>query len=648
MQAAMAHGAHAAMSGLPLNDPALQEALMMQQQQQHHDFDHQWAQDFVLHGHRHDAAMEAALAQHFEAAQHEQMMEAAMSEAAQRQAADWAAKFAASEEQANAAECSCAWVDQLQQQQAESGESWAEQFNRDGVQVFTCEGEPLKSVEEKTRESQFYGFMKQIADGEVEIVEPAKNAAAGSSGAVADPVKEAMDGMSAEFLNELANAAKPTSADEEEAAKNLRDYLAGEHDEGDVDDDEAAWMKGEADGAAESNEAWVKQYEAYKAQMEGHEGNMDEEAMQRAFDQDGDWLKEYQEMSKKMQAAQENCDYPFEENNPFLFHDRPMEEAVELIAMGTLSDAVLALEAACQKDPDNVQAWFKLGTTQAENEKDELAIRALNKARHLAPTNLDVYQALAVSHTNESNFTQALQSMRSWIVNHPAYASLPAAVKADAGAALMAPEDDDTYSSAFLAVSPTEHREVILLYQAAHEINPRDLDVVVGLGVLKHLGHDYDAASEYFRQAVAIRPDDPKLWNKLGATLANGQRNREAIAAYERALDINPGYVRSRYNMGIALSNLGEHKQAARHFLRAILMQEGSIRKPVGGAAGAAAEGFGPSSGGVGAGCPHRSTREIWDILRMSLNLMERPDLVEKSWNHDAMTFAEEFGIDDF
>ncbi|PWY89286.1 hypothetical protein BO70DRAFT_369026 [Aspergillus heteromorphus CBS 117.55] len=275
-------------------------------------------------------------------------------------------------------------------------------------------------------------------------------------------------------------------------------------------------------------------------------------------------------------------DYMFEEDNVFRNVTNPFEEGVKIMREGgNLSLAALAFEAAVQKDPQHVQAWTMLGSAQAQNEKELPAIRALEQALKIDPNNLDALMGLAVSYTNEGYDSTAYRTLEHWLS-----AKYPQII-----------DPKDVSSDADLGFTDRQllHDRVTDLFIQAAQLSPSgaqmDPDVQVGLGVLFYCAEEYDKAVDCFSAALASTESGTTnqqeqlhlLWNRLGATLANSGRSEEAIEAYEQALNINPNFVRARYNLGVSCINIGCFPEAAQHLLGALSMhrvveQEGRER----------------------------------------------------------------------
>ncbi|BFZ54901.1 Peroxisomal membrane signal receptor PTS1 [Savitreella phatthalungensis] len=322
-----------------------------------------------------------------------------------------------------------------------------------------------------------------------------------------------------------------------------------------------------------------------------------------------EWANEFDQQLDE-QGRPNLGEYLFEPNNPHMNDQEAFEKGAQIMRTGgSLSEAALYFEAVCQTGEGEVvqRAWSQLGLCQAQNEKEEAAIKALENAVKLDPKDLEALMGLAVSYTNDGYDTAAYMSLERWL--EAKYPDLVSHLQVDA------------------RNRKEVHEKVTQQFIKAAQRSPTgaeiDADVQVGLGVLFYGDEDYDKAVDCFSAALRIRPDDALLWNRLGATLANSGKSEDAIEAYTRALEIAPTFVRCRYNLGVSCINIGCYDEAAQHLLSGLAMHKLQ----------------GDNGGGV------NLSTNLWETLRrVFLVGMNRPDLSKKAVSGaDVEIFRDEF-----
>lgn len=489
------------------------------------------------------------------------------------------------------------------EQKLDSTSEWSpgseKEVDGNNTELQDTANELLKSVDDpRFTYSKFMKFMHQVGEGEITV----------ESNQVIGEKKEGLDDQNSTkqattWTSEFSSLQKSDLQTRDEAASCTEEFK--ENYGSGLSSSATETSASEQDEASSfGSQFWTKLQDEWEKLAK--DGDLGEHP----------WISEFSEYYDPFK------EYRFEADNPMKDNESALEEGKRKLEAGDLPSAVLCFEAAVQQDQTNSEAWQLLGTTQAENEQDPAAIAALKKCIELQPNNLVALMALAVSYTNESYQNQACHALREWLRGNPKYSDL-------------VPKNEHMPSSSkmgnvsSLLISDI-HKEVQEMYIAAARRHPSatiDPDIQCGLGVLFNLSNEYDKAVDCFKAALQVRQTDSRMWNRLGATLANGNRSEEAVDAYHNALQLSPGFIRARYNLGITCVNLAAYKEAAEHLLTALNQQ----------AAGRGVQGQRSWSA---------MSDSIWSTLRLVMSLLERQDLYDALDNRDLKRLNEEFGID--
>ncbi|CBZ53401.1 putative TPR domain-containing protein [Neospora caninum Liverpool] len=414
--------------------------------------------------------------------------------------------------------------------------------------------ETLKAMgEEKLERSEFVHFIRQLAAGELSLVD---GQLVNAKGSPVDWDAHLQATKGGKFVEQAGRSAGDelsggAAAEKVEAETGARDGAAAE---------EA--LDGNADECASFEQSMKDLEEAWKQAREKGEIDDEELSLFRSIFNTAELGKALGDSSADeaslMGRPQESDSLPvFSANNPYLSEPSPLALAQQLLEEGKLQEAVKALEAEVQQNPSSSEGWRLLGEALADSEQDAEAIVCLKKGHEVDPYNLDSLLALGVSLTNELDAPQALRNLRDWMANHDEFSALP-------GVQRPLPEDFQELKAHVAS----------LFHEAAAWKGCVDGGVHLALGVIHNIDQNFDRALYHFAEALKFASGRraATLWNKIGATLANSGRSAAALLAYEQTVALRPNYPRAWTNLGVAHSNLGDTDRALRFYLTALVL----------------------------------------------------------------------------
>jgi tetratricopeptide (TPR) repeat protein len=109
---------------------------------------------------------------------------------------------------------------------------------------------------------------------------------------------------------------------------------------------------------------------------------------------------------------------------------------------------------------------------------------------------------------------------------------------------------------------------------AQAEQNPGDVNIQHSAGnILVGQKHDREAL-KYLARAAALESTDATTYNDIGVAHAHLDEQVDAVAAYEKAMKLNPDYTEAEFNLGTAYMAMGNTDEAIRFFIETIRMDK--------------------------------------------------------------------------
>jgi peroxin-5 len=442
-------------------------------------------------------------------------------------------------------------------------------------------GQMAQDEDPRFHNSKFLGFLSKLKTGELRIEGKELIERNPDNTNLETAWTEAKDSVQKDMNTAWQEGEKDSEQMEKFWADRLREYEEQSHDD------------------KKFQEMLEKQYKQVLEQMNSAE-NM-EGAMGDAWQKAGD-VEEY-EMYRDVSDK-----YNFKADNQFLEHESPFQAGLELMAQGRPCDAILAFEAAIQKNPNspaNGNTWRIMGRIHQENDCDQKAVACLLNALKFDEKDLDTLLALGISCTNTLDELKAMNFLKMWLLHNQTYAG---AIQIDP---MLIPSDQT--SNFTTEEIRAMNAQMIDVFERARAFKPDDPELYNALAVLYFISRDYEKGVILFREALKYDPENYSLWNKLGASLAHLGRADEAMEAYHRALDIKPNYVRVWVNLGIAHAFKNEYENAAQFYINALSFNPDALH--------------------------------IWTYLHTAFSCMNRFDLVARIRHHDVNQFADSFDI---
>jgi tetratricopeptide (TPR) repeat protein len=228
--------------------------------------------------------------------------------------------------------------------------------------------------------------------------------------------------------------------------------------------------------------------------------------------------------------------------------------AVAFFQHGFLDQAAQSFQQVIATRPDDVDAYYNLGTLYLRRNSLQEAQQYLEQTVKLRPNYPEAWNNLGMIAAQQGNSDEAVRNFRQSLQLRPSYAT-----------ALL------NLGNVYRRQGNLDEAETLL--KRAFDSEPRNPEVNYGLGMLYARRDQTDRAAEYLESAITLRPDYADALNNLGVVFVQQQRYPEAEEKFKACIVAAPDFDQAYLNLA-RLYLVLKDKEKARGVLQALLQKQ--------------------------------------------------------------------------
>jgi len=227
-----------------------------------------------------------------------------------------------------------------------------------------------------------------------------------------------------------------------------------------------------------------------------------------------------------------------------------LQKGARAIHEGRLAEAELQFSEAVRANPDSADAYLGLGMTWLREGRGDKAEDPLQHAVRLRPSMPGAHLFLGIAQYQQNELDAAIRSLETEVELQPknaealSWLGIAELARGDATAATgpldragaLAPQDAN-----ILDLRARAHTQVAKdCFQKLYELDPKSWHVHRALAEIYSAGGQPEQAAAEYAVAIQAQPDNPDLYDAIGAEYQRSNKLEDAAKAYSRELELNP------------------------------------------------------------------------------------------------------------